>query len=181
MAMSGGNSHIQDEMREVEEELEQDSSRHDVQNARGSTIPLEALEEGKGPGSMGGEGLPFPNVTSFPNSPSRRIFGNGSASGDGSSIARNRSPSPSPSPIRNGMPNGHAKPSSNGAKSENAFKVIMTNARNGLQLVTNPVFAQAFILTFLGEWGDRSQITTIAMAGAHVSGAATARLRCPTR
>jgi putative Ca2+/H+ antiporter (TMEM165/GDT1 family) len=28
------------------------------------------------------------------------------------------------------------------------------------------VFAQAFLLTFLGEWGDRSQITTISLAGA---------------
>jgi putative Ca2+/H+ antiporter (TMEM165/GDT1 family) len=41
--------------------------------------------------------------------------------------------------------------------------------RNVIQLLTSPVFAQAFVLTFLGEWGDRSQITTIAMGGAHVS------------
>ena len=49
------------------------------------------------------------------------------------------------------------------------MKAMLGNARNALQVLTNPVFAQAFILTFLGEWGDRSQITTIAMAGAHVS------------
>ncbi|KAI9326501.1 hypothetical protein DFJ73DRAFT_766780 [Zopfochytrium polystomum] len=29
------------------------------------------------------------------------------------------------------------------------------------------VFVQCFILTFLAEWGDRSQIATIALAGAH--------------
>eukprot|EP00735_Rhodelphis_limneticus_P004731 TRINITY_DN1635_c0_g1::TRINITY_DN1635_c0_g1_i1::g.17639::m.17639 TRINITY_DN1635_c0_g1::TRINITY_DN1635_c0_g1_i1::g.17639 ORF type:complete len:245 (+),score=35.75,sp/Q9HC07/TM165_HUMAN/52.17/3e-73,UPF0016/PF01169.14/1.1e-21,UPF0016/PF01169.14/1.8e-22,DUF21/PF01595.15/0.28,DUF21/PF01595.15/53 TRINITY_DN1635_c0_g1_i1:75-809(+) len=28
----------------------------------------------------------------------------------------------------------------------------------------SPIFAQAFTMTFLGEWGDRSQITTIALA-----------------
>ena len=31
-----------------------------------------------------------------------------------------------------------------------------------------PVFVQAFVLTFLGEWGDRSQIATIALGAAHV-------------
>jgi len=30
-----------------------------------------------------------------------------------------------------------------------------------------PVFVQAFVLTFLGEWGDRSQISTIALGAAH--------------
>jgi len=30
-----------------------------------------------------------------------------------------------------------------------------------------PVLAQSFLLTFLGEWGDRSQIATIALAAAH--------------
>ena len=37
-----------------------------------------------------------------------------------------------------------------------------------LGLVASPVFVQAFMLTFLGEWGDRSQIATIALAAAHV-------------
>lgn len=42
-------------------------------------------------------------------------------------------------------------------------------AKNLCDLCFSPVFGQAFVLTFLGEWGDRSQIATIALAAAHVS------------
>jgi len=40
-------------------------------------------------------------------------------------------------------------------------------ARNFCNLFLGPVFVQAFVLTFLGEWGDRSQIATIALGAAH--------------
>ena len=33
----------------------------------------------------------------------------------------------------------------------------------------NPVLLQIFVMTFLAEWGDRSQISTIALAAGHVS------------
>jgi len=39
--------------------------------------------------------------------------------------------------------------------------------RNFCSLLLGPVFVQAFVLTFLGEWGDRSQIATIALGAAH--------------
>ncbi|KAL4259027.1 GDT1 family protein [Pleurotus pulmonarius] len=44
---------------------------------------------------------------------------------------------------------------------------VAEGARNFCSLFLGPVFVQAFILTFLGEWGDRSQIATIALGAAH--------------
>merc|ERR1712216_254948 len=36
--------------------------------------------------------------------------------------------------------------------------------QNILSVVFSPIFPQAFLMTFLAEWGDRSQIATIALA-----------------
>jgi len=41
------------------------------------------------------------------------------------------------------------------------------NLKRICRRLLGPVLAQSFILTFLGEWGDRSQIATIALAAAH--------------
>ncbi|KAF8621791.1 hypothetical protein AX15_007497 [Amanita polypyramis BW_CC] len=62
-----------------------------------------------------------------------------------------------------------------GAKSSASSKVppkkprqsCAEGARNFCSLFLGPVFVQAFVLTFLGEWGDRSQIATIALGAAH--------------
>ena len=47
-------------------------------------------------------------------------------------------------------------------------KASVSNALGGLNnllsLILSPAWVQTFIMTFLGEWGDRSQIATIAMA-----------------
>jgi putative Ca2+/H+ antiporter (TMEM165/GDT1 family) len=44
---------------------------------------------------------------------------------------------------------------------------LAEGTRNFCSLFLGPVFVQAFVLTFLGEWGDRSQIATIALGAAH--------------
>lgn len=44
------------------------------------------------------------------------------------------------------------------------LKGFVSGAANLCSLLLSPAFVQTFIMTFLGEWGDRSQIATIAMA-----------------
>jgi putative Ca2+/H+ antiporter (TMEM165/GDT1 family) len=46
---------------------------------------------------------------------------------------------------------------------------MLEGARSFCSILFGPIFVQAFVLTFLGEWGDRSQIATIALGAAHVS------------
>lgn len=41
---------------------------------------------------------------------------------------------------------------------------IVEGVNNLASLVLSPVWVQVFVMTFLGEWGDRSQVATIAMA-----------------
>ncbi|ORX43316.1 UPF0016-domain-containing protein [Hesseltinella vesiculosa] len=57
------------------------------------------------------------------------------------------------------------------AESQRKLTSPLNRAKEGLinlmQLVFSPVFVQTFVLTFLGEWGDRSQISTIALAAAN--------------
>lgn len=51
---------------------------------------------------------------------------------------------------------------------DSSTKEAKEGVRNLLQLFIHPVLLQTFIMTFLAEWGDRSQISTIALAAAHV-------------
>lgn len=61
------------------------------------------------------------------------------------------------------------EPQSSAARPSKSASSIGEGMRNFCSLFLGPVFVQAFILTFLGEWGDRSQIATIALGAAHVS------------
>lgn len=69
-------------------------------------------------------------------------------------------------PMKN-MEEGHEEEPEAAMKGDKT--TIKEGLRNFCSLFLGPVFVQAFILTFLGEWGDRSQISTIALGAAHVS------------
>lgn len=43
-------------------------------------------------------------------------------------------------------------------------KVVRSGVQDVLSLIFTPIFLKAFSLTFLAEWGDRSQIATIGLA-----------------
>lgn len=62
----------------------------------------------------------------------------------------------------------HRSPSSSPARSPSPSGASLSNIMNGLNnlfsLLLSPAWVQTFVMTFLGEWGDRSQIATIAMA-----------------
>ncbi|EXJ64287.1 hypothetical protein A1O7_00623 [Cladophialophora yegresii CBS 114405] len=45
-----------------------------------------------------------------------------------------------------------------------SLKNAMAGINNLFSLLLSPAWVQTFVMTFLGEWGDRSQIATIAMA-----------------
>ena len=68
--------------------------------------------------------------------------------------SRIRSPlrSPSSSPDRSPSP------------PRSTFPGVLGGLNNLLSLLLSPAWVQTFVMTFLGEWGDRSQIATIAMA-----------------
>ncbi|KAF9460596.1 vacuole protein [Collybia nuda] len=59
------------------------------------------------------------------------------------------------------------EPRSSSTRPSKSSSSIGEGMRNFCNLFLGPVFVQAFVLTFLGEWGDRSQIATIALGAAH--------------
>ncbi|OJJ99983.1 hypothetical protein ASPACDRAFT_78895 [Aspergillus aculeatus ATCC 16872] len=68
----------------------------------------------------------------------------------------NRLPSP---------PESVSSSSSRGSSpSPNRWGDVLNGMNNLFSLLLSPAWVQTFVMTFLGEWGDRSQIATIAMA-----------------
>ncbi|ERF73771.1 hypothetical protein EPUS_08569 [Endocarpon pusillum Z07020] len=67
------------------------------------------------------------------------------------------------------LPSPPDSPSSSSSRdSSPSRQSFLSNAlvgiNNLLSLLLSPAWVQTFVMTFLGEWGDRSQIATIAMA-----------------
>ncbi|PSN66744.1 UPF0016-domain-containing protein, partial [Corynespora cassiicola Philippines] len=60
--------------------------------------------------------------------------------------------SPSSSPVRSLSPG------------RSSFSGALSGLNNLFSLLLSPAWVQTFVMTFLGEWGDRSQIATVAMA-----------------
>ncbi len=95
--------------------------------------------------------------------------------------ARARSPSLSPTSSRSPSPSTRRAGSSSGALSP--VRSALVGLNNLLSLLLSPAWVQTFVMTFLGEWGDRSQIATIAMAAGQdywwvTAGAVTGHALC---
>ena len=76
------------------------------------------------------------------------------------STRKSRSGSRLPSPPRSPSSSPDRSPS----RKRSALKSTIGGLNNLLSLLLSPAWVQTFVMTFLGEWGDRSQIATIAMA-----------------
>ncbi|WFD32610.1 GCR1-dependent translation factor 1 [Malassezia sp. CBS 17886] len=81
----------------------------------------------------------------------------------------------------NVYPNATPYPAPAKRRSVRAF--VCEGTRNLVALFVSPVFSQAFVLSFIGEWGDRSQVATMALAATHrvsvvVLGTSMAHLAC---
>ncbi|KIM34551.1 hypothetical protein M408DRAFT_13985 [Serendipita vermifera MAFF 305830] len=124
--MEGGNAKVQEEMKEVEEEIAGDQE----------SLPMHARQDLEG--------------GNLPTSHSTTTNGHHSASDDRDA---NETPTKADFAARK--------------QPKDFLSKVKEGAHNFASLFLGPVFVQAFALTFLGEWGDRSQIATIALAAAH--------------
>ncbi|KAJ5820351.1 hypothetical protein N7474_005942 [Penicillium riverlandense] len=115
---------VGEEMREVEQELEEKEHEQMRMGRRRSSITPHNLEAGRAPKSRG-------STNRLPSPPE--------------SVSSSSSRGSSPHPGRR-------------------WNDLVVGVNNLLSLLLSPAWVQTFVMTFLGEWGDRSQIATIAMA-----------------
>jgi putative Ca2+/H+ antiporter (TMEM165/GDT1 family) len=115
---------VGEEMREVEQELEEKEQLARAKNGhRKTSVSPYALEGGRG-------------------------------------VRRSRSNSRLPAPARSPSSSPDRALSPNGSSVSSALGGL----NNLFSLLLSPAWVQTFVMTFLGEWGDRSQIATVAMA-----------------
>jgi len=72
-------------------------------------------------------------------------------------------------PSTNRLPSPPASVSSSSSRESSpsrrsTWQNLFVGFNNLVSLLLSPAWVQTFVMTFLGEWGDRSQIATIAMA-----------------
>ncbi|KAI9883259.1 MAG: hypothetical protein M1823_004978 [Watsoniomyces obsoletus] len=166
MLLEGYKMHPEDspseEMKEVEMELEERA--HLARSRKYTTVSggkhhhrsdPYSLESGVGIGGRRSSNTNTPRksrgltrILSPPQSPSE------------SSSAGSPSPSRSPSPTSLSS-RSRARAT---LPSRNTVRNILAGLNNLLSFLLSPAWVQTFVMTFLGEWGDRSQIATIAMA-----------------
>ncbi|KAK3941905.1 putative transmembrane protein pft27 protein [Diplogelasinospora grovesii] len=79
--------------------------------------------------------------------------------GLGSRKSRSKSRFPTPPRSPSTSPDGRSPSPRRGM-----LTGCLSGLNNLLSLLLSPAWVQTFVMTFLGEWGDRSQIATIAMA-----------------
>ncbi|KAK0729678.1 hypothetical protein B0H67DRAFT_4694 [Lasiosphaeris hirsuta] len=79
--------------------------------------------------------------------------------GLGSRKSRSKSRFPTPPRSPSSSPDGRSPSPRRGT-----IIGFLQGLNNLLSLLLSPAWVQTFVMTFLGEWGDRSQIATIAMA-----------------
>ena len=72
--------------------------------------------------------------------------------------ANSRLPAPPASPPSSPDPSRSPSPS------RGSITSFLSGVHNLFSLLLSPAWVQTFVMTFLGEWGDRSQIATIAMS-----------------
>ena len=77
----------------------------------------------------------------------------------GTGIGRKHTNSRLPSP-----PESPASSRETSPTRQSTIKNALAGINNLFSLLLSPAWVQTFVMTFLGEWGDRSQIATIAMA-----------------